>query len=233
MLNDTEADVRTDAAIKIAAMFFIAIMFLAVTTDPIATGTQVNERAPALEGMMYNGSGWSSFNMEDYITSDWTPEDRVSPWLLVDFMDTDCPYCYRATGTVYDDSMYFMKYTNTHPAYPGIAPWDGPVVNFVGSATELAIPDHETSRDEIKAFRDKSGSEMCNQGKSACDARDGGVHRFPYIDDIDQDNMKAWKVSGTPQYYLVQPDGIVAWRSIDNNGETVADAILRLAGGQP
>ena len=49
-----------------------------------------------------------------------------------------------------------------------------------------------------------------------------------YIDDIDQDNMKAWKVPGTPAYYLIQPDGIVAWSSAESTEEKVADAIFRL-----
>ena len=37
-----------------------------------------------------------------------------------------------------------------------MGPWDGPIVNFIASATELDIPGHETSRDEIVAFGDKS-----------------------------------------------------------------------------
>ena len=37
MKNDIEADVRTDTAIKVAALFFAAMMFLAFTTDPIRT----------------------------------------------------------------------------------------------------------------------------------------------------------------------------------------------------
>ena len=45
MKHNIEADVRTDTAIKIAALFFVSIMFLAFTTDPIASGTKVGERA--------------------------------------------------------------------------------------------------------------------------------------------------------------------------------------------
>ena len=40
--------------------------------------------------------------------------------------------------------------------------------------------------------------------------------------------MKAWKVPGTPAYYLIQPDGIVAWSSAESAEEKVADAIFRL-----
>ena len=99
-------------------------------------------------------------------------------------------------------------------------------MNFIASATELDIPGHETSRDEIVAFRDKSGEEVC--ADSACAERAGGAHRFVYIDDIDQDNMKEWKVPGTPAYFLIQPDGIVAWTSTENTQETVFEAIMRI-----
>jgi len=99
-------------------------------------------------------------------------------------------------------------------------------VNFVASATQLDIPNHETSRDEIIGFRDKTGDDEC--GGSACATRKGGVHSFVYIDDIDQDNMKKWKVPGTPAYFLIQPDGIVAWSSAENQNEKVSDAIIRL-----
>ncbi len=40
--------------------------------------------------------------------------------------------------------------------------------------------------------------------------------------------MKRWKVAGTPSYYLIQPDGIVAWSSAESNGETFYEAIGRL-----
>ena len=43
--------------------------------------------------------------------------------------------------------------------------------------------------------------------------------------------MKAWKVPGTPSYFLIQPDGIVAWVSSENTDEEVSDAIFRLTMG--
>ena len=52
-------------------------------------------------------------------------------------------------------------------------------------------------------------------------------HNFTYVDDIDQDNMKEWGIPGTPNYFLIQPDGIIAWVS-DNSNEDLEDAILRL-----
>ena len=226
MLNNTEADVRTDTLIRVMALFFVAIIVLAVTTNPIPSGPNVGERAPPLEGMAYNGSGWTEFNMDDYLTANWTAGDSDAQWLLVDFMDTDCPFCEKSADDVGYDAEYFMKLRANHRTYPSLGQWDGPIVNFVASATELEIPNHETSRDEIEAFRDRSGEEEC-AGKS-CAQREGDAHRFVYIDDIDQDNMQEWKVAGTPSYYLIQPDGIVAWSSADSPQETVLEAIMRL-----
>src|SRR6056300_638402 len=109
MKHDLEANVRTDTGIKILALFFAAIMFLAFTTDPIATGTKAGERAPNLEGMAYNGSGWTSFEMSDYFITNWTKGDPSGEWMLVEFMDTDCTFCLRAAGEVAQNSNYFMK----------------------------------------------------------------------------------------------------------------------------
>ena len=100
MKHDTEADVRTDTAIKVAALFFAAMMFLAFTTDPIRTGTQEGDRAPSLTGMAYNGSGWSNFEMSDYLTTNWTKGDVDGQWMAIEFMDTDCPYCVRSAGEI-------------------------------------------------------------------------------------------------------------------------------------
>lgn len=221
MKTDTEADVRTDTGIKVMALFFVAIIFLAVTTDPIKTGTTEGDRAPPLEGLAYNGSGWYEFDMSDYLTANWTAGDDEGQWLLVEFMDTDCPFCVRSAGEVGQDANYFMKLGAQNENS-----WRGPVVNFIASATELDIPGHESSRDEIEAFRDRDGEEVCDG--SSCATRDGQAHNFVYIDDLDQDNMKEWKVPGTPAYFLIQPDGIVAWVSSENPSEEVRDAIFRL-----
>lgn len=226
MKNDQEADVRTDTAIKIAALFFASIMVLAFTTDPIATGTKEGERAPPLEGKMYNGSTWTTFEMSNYLTENWTAGDETAPWMVIEFMDTDCPFCVESADDVAHDSNYFMKFKASHVAYPGIGPWDGPVVNFFASATQLDIQGHESSREEIEGFRDRTGDEDC--AGSSCSSRKGDPHRFIYIDDLDQDNMKEWKVPGTPAYFLIQPDGIVAWSSQEHRSETVAEAIFRL-----
>jgi|TARA_B110000967_G_C18854429_1_gene546378 thiol-disulfide isomerase/thioredoxin len=215
---DDEADVRTTVLIRVMALFFVGIMIIAATTSPIATGTKEGERAPALEGQFYNGVGWSDFNLESYWNSSWEEGDISGEWVVIEFMDTDCPYCVASAADMATNSQDFA----------GNSGWDGAKVNFIASATELDIPGHESSRAEIIAFRDKTADsgESCN-GKD-CASRPGSAHNFPYIDDLDQENMKKWKVSGTPSYYLIQPDGIIAWSSAEHPNDDIRDAIITL-----
>lgn len=221
--NDESADVRSDVATQVIGLFFVAIIVLAFTTNPVQTGTKEGQRAPALEGMAYNGSGWSEFNMGDWIDPFWTPGNASGEWLVVEFMDTDCPFCIESAVMLGQYANYFQK---LDPAPGQEDAWDGPMVNFLASATELNIEGHETSRGEIMAFRDLTSGETCN-GRD-CGSREGGSHSFTYIDDIDQDNMKKWGIAGTPTYFIIQPDGIVSWVSSENQGEELQNAIYRI-----
>ena len=216
---DDEADVRTAALIRVMALFFVGIMIIAATTSPIATGTKEGERAPSLEGKFYNGSAWTDFNLESYWDSEWVEGDINGQWVVIEFMDTDCPYCVQSAADMSSNSNDFSNSDSG---------WDGAIVNFIASVAELNIEGHDSSRAEMVAFRNKipDSGETC--AKSDCGTRPGTAHNFPYIDDLDLDNMKKWKVSGTPSYYLIQPDGIIAWSSAEHQGEDLRDAIITL-----
>ena len=75
---DDEADARTTALIRVMALFFVGIMIIAATTSPVATGTKEGERAPALEGKYYNGSGWFDFDLESYWDLQWLSLIHIS-----------------------------------------------------------------------------------------------------------------------------------------------------------
>jgi thiol-disulfide isomerase/thioredoxin len=224
---DDEASTLGDSFLKISALFFVGILILAFTTSPVATGTKEGERAPKIDGAAYAGSGWSSFDFSDQFDTAW--DGNVSgDWVMIEFMDTDCPYCVRSAET-YGDASEVFRASNPE--------WNGAQVNFFASATQLDIQGHETSRNEIKAFRDKSTGEECD-GQD-CANRAGSAHDFvTYFDDIDQENMDEWDIRGTPTYFLIQPDGIIAWVSSggtnvgDTNGDgdqnTFIDAIVKL-----
>ena len=200
LTRDDNAGAVGSAALSVASLFFIAIMIIAFTANPIAIGTDVGERAPDVEGKAYNGTSWVEFDFESYFDTSWEEGNMSGQWVAIEFMDTDCPYCQQTADE-------YGQWANTYSA--NNPNWNGPHVNFLASATELDIPGHETSRAEIQDFRAEYG------------------HNFPYIDDIDQDNMKEWGIPGTPTYFLIQPDGIIAWVSDDSN-EDLDQAIVRL-----
>lgn len=200
LTRDDNAGAVGSAALSVASLFFIAIMIIAFTANPVAIGTDVGERAPDVEGKAYNGTSWVEFDFESYFDNSWKEGNISGQWVAIEFMDTDCPYCQQTADE-------YGQWANTYSA--NNPNWNGPHVNFLASATELDIPGHETSRAEIQDFRAEYG------------------HNFPYIDDIDQDNMKEWGIPGTPTYFLIQPDGIIAWVSDDSN-EDLAQAIVRL-----
>jgi|TARA_B110000881_G_C18419941_1_gene435407 hypothetical protein len=216
---DDEADVRTTALIRVMALFFVGIMIIAATTSPISTGTKEGERAPSLEGKFYNGSAWTDFNLESYWDSEWEEGDMNGQWVVVEFMDTDCPYC---VASAEDMGVNANDFGGSNPQ------WDGAIVNFIASVAELNIDGHDSSRAEMVAFRNKIADSGETCAKSDCGSRPGAAHNFPYIDDLDLENMKKWKVSGTPSYYLIQPDGIIAWSSAEHRDEELRDAIIVL-----
>lgn len=198
--KDCHAGAVGSAALSVTSLFFVAIMIIAFTANPIAVGTDVGERAPDIEGKMYNGTSWTEFDFESYFDLTWEEGNITGQWVAMIFMDTDCPYCQQSASNQAD---WANTYTANNPN------WNGPHVNFIASATELSIQGHDSSRAEIQDFRLDYG------------------HNFPYVDDIDQDNMDKWGIPGTPAYFLIQPDGIVAWNSEDNS-KTLAGAIEQL-----
>ena len=137
------------------------------------------------------------------------------------FLDTDCPFCFNEAREYQEASQYFSS-ANIE------SPWTGPHISFIASAAELTgLKGHESSREEIMAFRDKTSGEMCNAGNQDCSTRDGAPYLIPFIDDLDKSNMNKWDIGGTPAYFLIQPDGIVAWASHESE-ETFPQAIYRI-----
>ena len=209
-IYDDEASTLGDSFLKISALFFVGILILAFTTDPVATGTKEGERAPLLDGAAYAGNGWASFDFSAQFDSGWDGNSS-SNWVMIEFMDTDCPYCV-TSADLYGEASEIFRDSNPD--------WNGAQVDFFASATQLDIQNHETSRAEIAAFRDKSSGHTC--AGQDCANRGGSAHEYvTYIDDIDQDNMDEWDIRGTPTYFLIQPDGIIAW--VSNGGTNLGD----------
>jgi len=222
---DENGDARMDTALTAIALFLAAMMVIGFTSNPVATGTKEGERAPNIVGKAYNGSGWQDFDLQSYYDYEWDIENndtKDSQWVMIEFMDTDCPYCFNSAQEYQDASTFFTP----NPNNPN---WKGPHVSFIASATELTgLNGHDSSRAEIEAFRDKTEGEMCNSGNVDCSTRDGSPYSIPFIDDLDKTSMDNWKIGGTPAYFLIQPDGIIAWASHEHQEEKFHEAIIRL-----
>ena len=220
---DDNGDARIDTLLTAIAILIGSIMVISLTTSPIVTGIKEGERAPNITGKAYNGSGWQDFDLQTYYDYDWSMENNNttgSQWVMIEFLDTDCPYCFNAAEEYQGLSQYFT------PENPN---WNGPHVSFLASAAELTgLKGHDSSREEIMAFRDMTPGEMCNSGNQDCSERGGSPYLIPFIDDLDKSHMDKWGIPGTPAYFLIQPDGIIAWASADHVGETPGDAIYRI-----
>ena len=105
---------------------------------------------------------------------------------MIEFLDTDCPYCFNEAREYQEASQYFT------PENPN---WDGPHISFIASAAELTgLKGHESSREEIMAFRDKTSGEMCNAGNQDCSTRDGAPYLIPFVDDLDKSNFSKYLI---------------------------------------
>jgi len=223
IIYDENGDARMDTALTAIALFLAAMMVISFTSNPVTTGTKEGDRAPNIVGKAYNGSGWQDFDLQSYYDYEWSMgnnETKDSQWVMIEFMDTDCPYCFNSAREYQEGSNYF---TTENPT------WNGPHVNFIASATELTgLTGHDSSREEIMAFRDKTTGEMCNASNVDCSTRDGEAYAIPFIDDLDRTHMDKWGIGGTPTYFLIQPDGMIAWASPEHQDEKFYEAINRL-----
>ena len=91
----TEAGARSDGLMIVSVIFITAFTYIALTTNPVYTGIGVGDRAPDLEGQVWNGNNWVEYNLADNINSNWT-EGEPGTWTMVEFMDTNCGYCQKA-----------------------------------------------------------------------------------------------------------------------------------------
>ncbi len=223
IISDENGDARMDTALTAIALFLAAMMVISFTSSPITTGTKEGDRAPNIVAKAYNGSVWQDFDLQSYYDYDWSIDNndtKDSQWVMIEFMDTDCPYCFNTAEEYQEGSNYFV------PENPS---WNGPQVSFIASAAELTgLQGHDSTRDEIEAFRDKTEGEMCNSSNVDCSSRKGQPFSIPFIDDLDKEHMEKWGIGGTPTYFLIQPDGIIAWVSSEHPNEKFYEAITRI-----
>ena len=80
-----------------------------------------------------------NFKLSDSFDYEWE-EGNDGEWILVQFIDTDCPYCWSEGETM---SNLYSEWSNS--------------VEFITVTVELSITNHNSDRAEVEAFRDKTG----------------------------------------------------------------------------
>ena len=214
-----DEDVRIVAGFALGSILTALMILVVIIAPPATVGPSEGELAPDFSADAYAGSNWENFKLSDTFDYEWE-EGESGEWILIQFIDTDCPYCWTE-----GESM-----SNLH------AEWSNDV-KFITIAVELSLSGHDSNREEVESFRDKtsygtdaSDGDGCNSGRDNCMNRPGTTHNWDYIEGS-SNIMKDWEVSGTPFLVVLQPDGYVAWNQGENKGETIEAAMQRVVGG--
>lgn len=212
-------DVRIIAGFALGSILTVIMLLVVIIAPPATIGPSEGELAPDFIADAYNGANWEKFKLSDSFDYEWE-EGNDGEWILVQFIDTDCPYCWSEGETM---SNLYSEWSNS--------------VEFITVTVELSITNHNSDRAEVEAFRDKTSygtedndGDGCNSGRNDCINRPGTVHNWNYIEGSSS-IMKSWEVTGTPFLALLKPDGYVAWNQYENPGENIEEAMQRIVGG--
>jgi len=192
--NDEDADARMLAFFGISGVLSVVAVSVLLLAPPADLGVDEGKLAPNFVSQAYDNS-WSSFELYDHIDQTWT-EGEDGEWIMLLFIDTDCSYCFNAGE----------EHSDMHSAYAS-------TVKFFTIATELQLPNHDSSKKEIVDYKEKNDNSGCKADRTNCNQRPGDVHNWPYIDDLDRSIADDYGLPGTPFYLLLSPDGIVQWNS--------------------
>ena len=212
-------DVRIIAGFALGSILTARLILVDVIAPPATIGPSEGELAPDFSTDAYSGANWENFRLSDSFDYEWNADEQ-GEWILIQFIDTDCPYCWTEGETM---SSLHSQWSND--------------VEFITIAVELSINGHDSDRAEIEAFRDKtnygtddSDGNGCNSGRDNCINRPGSEHNWVYAE-ATSGIMSDWEITGTPFLAILQPDGYVAWNQYENMGESIEDAMERLVGG--
>ena len=212
-----DEDVRIMAGLITAAVVSIVIVASMFIAPPANVGPEEGSLAPDFIASGYNVGTWEEIRLSQLY------DGRL---VLITFLDTDCPHCW--TEAEYLSELYEGS--------------EGTVM-FITIAVELAISGHDSSREEIEAFRDKTqfgdnqnNGDGCYSGKKNCAERPGGPHSWMYVDDLPLSIASEWDLPGTPFSVILDGQGTVLWNQAQPenhpSGEDMGNALLRLLGGE-
>jgi hypothetical protein len=197
LLTDENADARLTSGFVIAGFLTFIMLAVVLFTDMPPIGPNEGELAPNLSGDAHTpgSASWQPFELYDEIDHGWDADsDSDSKWFLIQFMDTDCPYCWDEGETM---SAMYTQFSEQ--------------VTFISVAVSLDIPGHSSSLEEVIAFQEKTSHSGCKGGETDCSTRPGDAHNFVYLDDLRLSESDEWEIQGTPFMVILKPDGVVAW----------------------
>lgn len=210
LVEDEEADARISAFFIISAVLTVALIFVYIIAPPANIGVKEGQQAPEILGQAYQNGAWSDFQLTDHINRSWNGSGD-GQWILLQFMDTDCPHCWREAA---DMSEHWPVYGETG------------AVLYITVSVDIVGNDH--SREETIAFKEKLDREGC-KGTSNCADRPGAIHPWRYVDGLGTSVKDDYRLPGVPFELLLSPDGKVAWNGAQhkNDGLEDVDAALR------
>ena len=166
----------------------------------------------------YGESDWSDFQLHSMFDYGWNnTTNSTSKWTVIFFLSTDCGHCWNAADEISNWSQSYSNHTN----FLAIA------VNFSSNNNFNA------TQEEVVAFQQQTNYTGCVGGNYNCADRPGEPHEFGYVDDRNQTIMRDWGVGGTPAFFIIQPNGVVAWNQYQHNngdGENIEQALQRFFG---
>ena len=205
-----EAGARSDGLMIISVIFIAAFTYIALTTNPVYTGVGVGDRAPDLNGQIYDGAGWVDFSLKEQFNESWSEGDPGT-YYLVEFMDTNCSICVTAADKKFPSAQ--AEWTGETPTRP--MP-DGTSVEFLAVSISLwdeTVSGKDYGRSVIEDFRNQEWG----NNKQA--------HNFPYMDMQDNSHQDDWGNFGTPTYFIIDPSGIIQYTNLESPGYDFRDAL--------
>ena len=200
-----EAGARSDGVMIVSIIFITAFTYIALTTDPVYTGIGVGDRAPDLNGQIYDGTVWVDFELGEQFNDTWS-EGEPGTYYLVEFMDTNCGICVSAAEQKFtpQEQAAWLGDNPQRPMPEGIS------VEFL--AVSISLWDESVSG---KSY-----------GRTVVeDFREAYSHNFPYMDMQDNSHQDDWGNFGTPTYFLIDPSGIIQYTNLETPGYDFRDAL--------
>ena len=191
------------AAILVIGLLLSSYIFVLANTDGVYAGIDRGDIAPDFKALAHypgnDSSDWNQYQFYEHLDLNWSGNHTEGVFTVMEFLDTDCPYCWQSAGKLTSLDSQLAEYGARDR------------VQFVIVVVQLPIPGHSTSIEEMVAFQEKLSHPGCNGDTSDCSTRPGNSHPGVYIDDRSAEIFQEYGPRGTPHYLILKPNGVVAW----------------------